>query len=443
MAHNENNPDNMGMTQMLEAGKISHSVNDMLEKHKITVYDIEICCKNVFRDSDVIDTWVDLTADFREDNIEPWDEDWIIPAFRKDLIKQANKMAQFPPNLSGVGLAMFPSSNRTQPRFTLIKNILSLGVKPGGATVITGVSGAGKTTIMSQDILDDSINMPNWLTTTNMYIKNFKHPEFQYASRLSKALDSSLVWDLSGYDLEEKRYNDWLLDEQQIGRDRQKGSTRENISLKHLTLVIRKIGGHQRLVYQQNKLPSEIFEFATHWIHKPSFTNRGLVHYRNDVYNFNYKISGVKSMEQRMADNETYYEFETEHFAPMSIDIFVDKAYTYLAGFDNMDSEGLKREFLKYVRKVGGETTGLIPRDSVKEMAYYCHVKSMTTSDKVLKKLGNNITKLALFFGLHEPSGLEAGRKELARYFDKRKADGGKPDIREPEDILFIKPEKD
>lgn len=442
MSNGQHNPDNMGMTQMLEAGKISDFVDDLLNKYKISNVDIESACRCVFVDEDMVDTWTDITAENRLNDMEPWDIDWIIPDFRKDLIKQSYKLSLAPPNLSAVGVRKPPSANVTDPLFTKARDIFSLGVRPGGATVITGVPGSGKTSIASQYLLDDSLKMENWFTTTNMYSpireELEKKYDYQYASKLSKSLEVALKWDLSGYNDLIKRCNDFIFDEQQVGRDRQKAGTSENISLKHLSLIIRKIGGHQRVIYQQNKVPSEIFDFATHWINKPSFTNKGLVHYRNEIYNFHYKIHGVKGVEQREADGEPFYPFESEHFAPMSVDIFVDKAYTYLAGFDNLNSEGLKREFLKYIDKVKGEATGTIPRESVKEMAYYCHVNGIGSQDKILKKLSQNITKLAMFFGLDEPSGIEAGRKELSRYFKKREAEGGKPEIREPEDIIDV-----
>lgn len=430
----------LGMTQMLEAGKISEALNEILNNPRMTHEDMEIVVKNIFVDMDMVRSSLSNIADLRSANIMPWDRESIIPAFRKTAIMQYVKYRQSPPNLSGVGLSFFPSQGKTIPRYILEKNVFTMGMKPGRAGAILGISGSGKTDFATQEIYKDCVKLPNWFTSTNIFIKNPVKNKSQYTSICSDALKTSLRWDLSGYDDNQERNNAWLLDEQQRDRDRQQASKIENVSWKHLTLVIRKIGGFQWVIYQQNKLPSELFEFCSHWITKTSFNNKGLATYTNDIYNFKLRINGIKGMDQRKAEpNTEYYEYETKHFSGMLMDIFPDKAFAYLSTLGEMNAESQKRAFLEYLDKAKDEVTGIIPDQMKMEMAWIIHHNLKKSKDRLDRKV-STVTYLAKMFNIG--LGGDAGRQQLTRAFKKFDDKTEKPEIREPDDIMNMKPDK-
>jgi hypothetical protein len=434
----------MAEPQLLEAAKISQAVNSVLADDYPSWKIIREAIKNVFLDHETTSAWID-NCDYHEQLIDesgrpmdlnPWNVDGLINDFRRDLILQYQIIRMNPPNLSGVGLSFFSSQAQTTPRFLMVDDIFIKGMEPGQAGIIYGVPGSGKTDLGTEEIYRCCVKKPNWMTTYNIKV-NDPSPYSKMAGMLSATVKNMCVWARDGEKNGIEQNNSWIFDEAQRDRDRQTSGKSENISQKHLSLVLRKLNCFQWLIYQQRKPPSEVEDFASIWIEKPSFSNKGLVNLKNNAVGINMKISGIPGLIKRKELGLEYYEYETKHFAGLYIDLFVHKMFAYIISLGDMDVIGYYDEIIKYCDRCQGENAGFIDRQSELEMAFIIHERLKDSPDKIDRKV-SEISYLAHMFGWDDGKSRDTARREMSRGFAKLREKGEPPSIKDPEDVRDI-----
>lgn len=427
-------------TALLESAKIKVAITKILKNPFPTINEYYDVILSIFPAGDETQHYLDIFREIDQNNANIYDYPELMHEFRSDATRHMQTLATEGGDLTTVGYRRPESLEGRTPRYLMVDNVFTMGMQPGRAGVVWGIPGSGKTDLCVSEIYRTAVKKSNWKTVYNIKIKN-PAKNSMYATVLSDSLLAMVEYALGGEiekrdnpesDIPDKN-NCWIFDEAQRDRDRQTSGKRENITQKHLSLVLRKLNCFQWLVYQQNKPPSEVAEFASHWIEKTSATAKGNANYRNDILNARLEISRIKGLDARKADGMEYYEYETKHFAGLHIDIFVDKMFAFIASLGDIDVIEYYQEIIKYIKKCRGESSGLIDRDMEAEMAFIIHERYKDAKDKLDRKV-SGISYLAHLFGWDKDKTKEAARRELSRAFEKIRESGG-AEIKDPHDI--------
>jgi len=365
----------MGKPQMLEAGKISLAVNDFLRDEFAGWYDFKEMIKNVWEDDRLTQVWIEEIIPEHQSR-PPVDCPGMKARFDAILIQQYQKTRMRGGNLSTIGYSHFASQEARQPRSLSVDDLFAISMLPGATGVITGVPGSGKTDIAVSEIYRVAVERPNTQVVHNIAIS--KEPKnSHYRAKLSGILITMLKHSLEGARKTGKPYPTiWFMDEAQVSRSRLRATSNVALAQQQLTLLIRKLGGFQWLIYQQDVPPREVADFATHRLNKPSRNHKDYADFKIISETINtglLKLKGIRGWEQRRDDWEKnpipqngYYEFETNAISSMEADVWPVEIFNYATSMGNVSLVEYYEALLKCTIK--SVVTGGSTREITKEM---------------------------------------------------------------------------
>lgn len=424
MADMEHEDLDMAKPQMLEAGKISVAVNDFLQNPYASWDEAREMIKNVWNDLELSKLWIEkVIPEHRHLPLYEWDG--IKDRFDAILINEYQKTRQAGGNLSTIGYSYFGSQASRQPRNLLVDELFAMGMLPGSCMIITGVPGSGKTDFAVSEVYRCAVKQPNVQVIHNISIKN--EPEnSHYCAKLSESLERMILHSLKGVQETGRPYiTIWIMDEAQVSRSRTRSTSNIALAQQQVTLLLRKLGGYQVLIYQQNNPPMEVRDFATHWANKVSRTHQDWVDYKINspaLTTGQLKIRGVLGWEQRKQKGMEYYEYDTFAISSMTVDIWPLKLFNFASAKGMLKTAEYYQALLDFIAMQRGEVARDVVLTKEQEVELACRIYDnlISSADKKDQRFAS-YRFLAHAFGWDRDKVLDSAAQDMRRSMEKHR----------------------
>lgn len=388
-------------TEMLEAAKASIYFTDIVEKAHPVVSEYREIVTNFFEPGEKSLKILNTLARFEKEALDIWN----FPDFMSDFKVWASvamqKWLAKNPSLSQIGGATPRNAQfgRTVARWSQVDDIFIRGIRPGGSAVYYGEMGAGKTDIVTREVYGELLPT-DWYITTNIPIKDMPE-KAKFSTKLSStflhALERSVFVIEFNQDNPDKKLPDFtaaLLDEQQFSMPKERGTSNRNLFMQQMTLLSRKLRLWQCGVYQQNRAPTIIDEFATHWVQKPDVD-------RQDIANLEIRHCGPIKYNSTITGIGPAIDKKVPDYHPDGIEFETFSAYVYTPDInplrmfdfhDDMTTEPLsildqKYKLIDYVKAHRGEKLDIISDDVITMLLWRIRNKLLPSNDKIDKKV--------------------------------------------------------
>ena len=391
-------------TEMLEAAKASIYLSDIIEKAHPVVSEYREVVTNFFEPGDKSLKWLKALARFEDESRDMWDYPDFMSKFKVAAAVAKQKWLAKNPSLSQIGGATPRKAQygRTVARWSQVDDIFIRGIRPGGSAVFYGEMGAGKTDIVTAEVYAELLPT-DWYITTNIPIKDAPE-KCKFSTKLSSTLLHALERSVEviEYNTDSKnknktKLNDYtaaLLDEQQFSMPKERGTSNRNLFMKQMTLLSRKLRIWNCGIYQQNKAPTIIDEFATHWCQKPDVD-------RQDICNFEIRHCGPIKYNSTITGIKPAIEKKVPEYHPDGIEFETFSAYVYTPDInplrmfdfhDDMTNESMsileqKYKLIDYVKAHRGEKLDIISDDVKTMLLWKIRNRLKDSNDKIDKKV--------------------------------------------------------
>lgn len=294
----------------------------------------------------------------------------------------------------------------------------SIGIHPQGGMIVDGPKGGGKSEFVAQYVLRAvSEYCENVLIVHNMNLIDprfvmkpkiegdvfgpyctltAKDPnamlldKFYYATSYMDALLKIVEHAKKGILETGKPYlTVWVVDEGGLSRPKQRTMSNSLKTQKDLSLVSRKLGCFECIIYQLDDAPAELKMFATHRYHKPSSSDKTLVDSVIDSEEFRESatFTGLLSWRDLKIRGEKYIEYGTYDFPTMNTEFdmaaLMDKLQSmgkYGMPVDTVDQLDEIRDF---ILKIGQRRLHSFGRERFMLYLYRLHHKAMSEYEAI------------------------------------------------------------
>jgi len=272
--------------------------------------------------------------------------------------------------LTRMGLSQIAAPEETIAFGILESGVLLQELHPGQTMIISGRSGAGKTTLAVQDLIAPAL-AKGLRVVSNIYLEGAPKG-YTYVTSLSEYLVACLKNALEGATTIAVR------DEGGLGRMKQAAMSERNRELKMLTMILRKLRTVEITIYQlDGDVPNELLGFCTHYIRAIA---RGSVFVRTPIRGLERRIiSDIPDDRARAEMGRPVLSWRTEDVAALVHDIRIDHLLGILRGFardlkrGKADPNAQFEAMLDYIQRVTGLKELQFTEDDVMKMIQEVH----------------------------------------------------------------------
>ena len=395
MASNDQDSSANWEAQMLQATRIAYDVADILKDDFPTVDMYREFVMKIFMPGREASAMLSKLSMLEARDMQPYELKGFVSVFRDMSVEQYQIFCQRQVNLTGVGLSSFARNKGRTPRSLMVDELFIIGCRPGATGIIYGVPGSGKTNLAVGEIYRSAIKRPHTEVDCNVPIEDM--PEnAMYNGTLSGTLLHGAEFSRK---MVEEGHNDymvmWINDEAQVSRSRKSAMKSENMAMEQISMLSRKLGFFQWSILQQNKPTSEVRDFATHFIEKPSKSHPNTCDYKvKEVYDISLKLKNVQSAEERglIYDSRSMLTY-TVDINPI---LMLSWVVNTLDKTGQINTTAQYDAIIDYIKKHQGENMDLITDDILYTVLYRMRKRLKETPDwrmVTFEKLGKMVGK--------------------------------------------------
>jgi hypothetical protein len=296
----------------------------------------------------------------------------------------------------------------------------AIGIHPQGGMIVDGAKGAGKSEFVAQYVLRPiPTYYENVLIVHNMNLVDPRHVmkpkiegetvgpycnlkvaakdknamllnNFYYATSYTDALLKIVEHAKQGIVETGRPYlTVWVVDEGGLSRSKQRTMSNKNKNQKDLSLISRKLGCFEIIIYQLDDAPAELKLFATHRYHKPSSSDKTLVDSVIDSEEFRESgtFTGLMSWHDLKIRGESYIEYGTYDFPTMNTDFdmaaLMDKLQSMGKFGMPVDTVDQLDEIRDFILKIGQRRLHSFGRERFMLYLYRLHHRAMQEYEKI------------------------------------------------------------
>jgi hypothetical protein len=382
----------------LESQKISQALNDMLRSQKLDYDDLREIVANIttIESKKEAMAFLEVIDGYEDDGTYLWESYEFMRKFKRFVISQKINMREKEPNLSGIGLSQFSIQAKRWADWFFTDNLCILGMKAGRSGIIWGIPDSGKTDFCVHKIILPALKK-GLKVISNIKINDCKYKNYLSSSLMSNTLIATCENAIAGCEANGKpNLTIKVFDDPVIKRLKAQAIYKKNIELKQLTHIFRKFGGFEWLLPQRiQDTPSEIIEFMSHSIHKPSverpdWVNINIVSKGATIRNL--KLYGVKGLEQRRELGMECLEFKTHQISDMITDIPLIPTLNYMLELTEGKPFSEVEQYeaiINYIKRHKGKAVNLDDEQIADVLALiHKHIKDYKGKTMGCRKLG-------------------------------------------------------